>query len=120
MIMRTRKLKYLFLFVAVTLALCSSCKRQKVQIVGDWVVPAKDMSRAEGFGLGQGGIAATINNSTVQYARWSLKKRRLVLEGIRFEEGHVHQFSDTMMVRKLTEKSLVLQHDSVVMKMRRL
>lgn len=102
------------------LLLCSSCKRQKVHIVGDWVVPAKDMSRAEGFSLGKGGIAASINNSTEQYAQWSLKKRRLVLEGKRFEDGYVHEFSDTMQVKKLTEKSLVLQHDSVVVKMRRL
>ena len=78
-------------------------------IVGTWVT---DTSTVEsGFRCGTKGIASTINNTTYQYNTWKLHHNNLILSGKEFRDKQVLDFSDTLKIKKLTSKALVVEHN---------
>ena len=78
-------------------------------IIGTWVT---DTANAEsGFRCGNKGFASTINNTTYQYNTWKLHQNNLILNGKEFRDKRVFEFSDTLKIKKLTSKTLVVEHN---------
>ena len=78
-------------------------------ILGGWV--ANTDSGASGFQCGRQGIAASINNSRVQYYEWELHGNNLLLKGKLFTEEEVEDIIDTLTIKKLTSSSLTVSHN---------
>lgn len=96
--------------VAVTAMLAYSIwgGRKERDIIGTWVT---DTSGTEsGFQCGRHGIAASINNSTCQYNNWKISKSLLILSGKEFKDNRVNPFSDTMAIKKLNSKQLIVDY----------
>lgn len=83
--------------------------RKQRDILGTWVT---DTCKVEsGFQCGTMGIAATINNATYQYNNWELSHGNLILSGKQFKDRRVYEFSDTLKIKRLTSKSLVVEQN---------
>lgn len=103
-----KSLKYLVLLAILPCCL-TSCHRQQSHLLGEWATTdTYDSGTPLGFQLSQGGLAASINQPTVQYAQWSLRRHDLVLSGKRFEERTVVPFNDTLHLVKSTDNDLWL------------
>lgn len=85
-----------------------SGNRQR-DIIGTWVTNADGVET--GFQCGTHGIAASVNNATYQYNTWVLSHSKLILGGKEFLDRQVYEFSDTLKVKKLTSKQLVVEQD---------
>lgn len=78
-------------------------------LMGDWVMPNPlDGTSYMGFSIKDGGIAESLNQSSIIYKTWQLQNGRLQIVSVRegggdFEEEEVFQFL------KLTGDSLILQ-----------
>ncbi|MBP5190798.1 MAG: hypothetical protein J6031_07790 [Bacteroidales bacterium] len=80
---------------------------RKRDIIGTWVTDTAGIET--GFQCGNHGIAATINNATYQYNRWELRRHSLILKGKEFRDRRVYDFSDTLLVKHLSSKQLVVE-----------
>ena len=85
-----------------------SGNRQR-DIIGTWVTGTAGAEM--GFHCGEHGIAASINNATYQYNTWELSRDRLILGGKEFRDRLVSGFSDTLKVKRLTSKQLIVEHN---------
>ena len=103
----------MFLAVALLLGIAAYTlfgNSKKRDIIGTWVT---DTSHVEsGFQCGAAGIAASINNSTYQYNTWELSRNNLILNGKEFRDRNVYPFSDTLKIKKLSSKTLVVEQNS--------
>lgn len=84
-------------------------KDQKRDIVGTWVTDTCEVG--SGFRCGMQGLASSINNTTYQYNNWELSKNKLILTGKEFSGKRVYDFSDTLTIKRLNSKSLVVEQD---------
>lgn len=82
---------------------------RKRNIIGAWVTDTN--GRESGFQCGNHGIAATIDNATYQYNSWELRRDQLILKGKEFKDRRVYGFSDTLQIKHLTSKQLVVEHN---------
>lgn len=79
----------------------SSCHRHHNHLLGDWAtVETYTDHNPVGFQLSKGGMAASINQPTIQYDQWSLRRHELVLSGKRFENNQLVAFGDTLRIVK--------------------
>ena len=85
--------------------------RTRRDIIGVWVISSDGTDR--GFHCGNGGIAASINNDTIQYNCWELHGKQLVLKGKKFSNRKVSDFADTLHIRKINASSLTVMRDEV-------
>ena len=70
-------------------------------------MPAGD-SIYRGFSLDGNGIAASLNQPSIQYNAWRSKRDTLWLSGILFSDTSATPFTDTLIVKKISHDSLVL------------
>ena len=109
--MKSLSLKTLLVSIAAILALVAmtanvvSFNTKKRDIHGSWVSDTE--GNITGFQCGKGGIAATLNNDTLQYSSWQLHKGYLILNGKTFSDGKVTGVSDTFRIVSLTPTDLV-------------
>ncbi|MBO7489416.1 MAG: hypothetical protein J6T88_03970 [Bacteroidales bacterium] len=82
---------------------------RKRDIIGTWVTDTCEVE--SGFRCGVQGLAASINNTTYQYNTWELSKDKLILTGKEFVGKRIYDFSDTLTIKKLSSKSLVVEQD---------
>lgn len=109
---KTNKLKHLITVLASTALLCvavSACNDDSADYLGTWKHMPKGDSLYRGFSLGSHGIALSLNQTEKQYNKWHRKRDTLWLSGKQFCDSAVTPFTDTMIVKKLTPDSLVLQ-----------
>jgi len=78
---------------------------RKRDIMGTWVADSSTVDY--GFQCGAYGIAASINNSTTQYNSWRLSNKKLLLKGKLFKERRVLEIEDTLVIEKLSAKTLI-------------
>lgn len=81
-------------------------------MLGVWVVDTAGVE--QGFHCGKDGIAASINNSHRQYTNWTANRKHLVLKGKSFENYHVYDIADTLVIKKLNSTTLVADHNGTV------
>ena len=86
----------------------------KRDIIGTWVTDSAGIET--GFQCGNQGIAATINNATYQYNSWKLNRDRLILKGKEFRDRRVYEFSDTLNIKHLNAKQLIVEHNGTTTK----
>lgn len=82
---------------------------RKRDIIGTWVTDTSGIET--GFQCGNSGIAATINNATYQYNSWELRRNNLILSGKEFRNRRVREFSDTLTIKHLSSKHLIVEQN---------
>ena len=86
------------------------CQDAPLNIKGKWVLPIQGAEDSHwGFELKEDSNAVSINTSTLQYQKWSLKKDTLILFGQSIGIGQTIEFSDTLIVKKINSKILTLE-----------
>ena len=71
--------------------------------------PVPNMSQMEqGFILKEDGKASSVNMATLSYERWEKQNDRLILSGKSIGNHQTVAFSDTFIIEKFTQDSLVL------------
>lgn len=99
--------------IGATFLSVSACKHHHNDIQGEWVLKATiSQPPPQGFQLSQGGLAASINQPELQYAGWSIAKKRLILKGKRFYDNQLLPISDTLIIVKHSVNDLVLKNDT--------
>ncbi len=84
-------------------------------ITGTWVEPVPGMEgQMQGFELKENGVAASVNMATLQYSGWEKKGNRLILSGKSIGNGQTISFSDTLLIEKLSEDSLLLKDRNLI------
>lgn len=98
----------LYSSTAVALLAAAGCSDDSSEIAGTWkrIEPGDSLYR--GFTLGGNGIAASLNQTTTQYNAWHRKRDTLWLSGIHFADTAAIPFTDTLLVKKITDDSLVI------------
>lgn len=97
---------------AVLLMACNGTR-----IEGSWVEPVPGMeSMSQGIKIEAGGKASSINMATLQYETWKSEGNRLILTGKSIGNRQTLSFSDTLVVEKLTQDSLVLRKGNYVLR----
>ena len=101
------------LVVAAALVACTS----DASIEGEWVEPVPGMENCmQGISLQAGGKASSVNMATLQYESWKREGSQLVLSGKSIGNGLTIPFSDTLLVEKLTQDSLILKKGTLVLR----
>lgn len=91
---------------------------KKRDILGTWVT---DTCQVEsGFQCGKQGIAASINNSTKQYNSWEINRSNLIIKGKLFKDRRVSDVSDTMTIKRLNSKTLVVKQNGKTVEYKRI
>ena len=103
--------------VAIVLAIfvAFGCSDSNADFIGTWRRIPEGDSLYRGFTLGSHGIALSLNQTTTQYNTWHHKRDTLWLSGKRFTDTSVFPFTDTLIIKKITVDSLVLQKDNEYM-----
>lgn len=98
-----------FTFSVLILTACNPAN-----IEGSWVEPVPGMPGMEqGFTLQNDGKAVSINMATLLYEGWAQKDNLLILSGKSIGNRQTISFSDTLVIEKLTNDSLILKHHGV-------
>ena len=69
----------------------------------------------QGVELNADGSARSVNMATLLYDSWKLEKESLILHGLSIGNGVSGEFSDTLVILKLTPDSLILQKGKLIM-----
>lgn len=99
---------------ALSLAACGG-----TAIEGTWLEPIPGMDGEQGFTLGKGGRAESVNMATLKYETWSRKGDRLILTGQSIGNGQTLQFSDTLRIETLDAQTLTVERRGVTSTYRR-
>ena len=90
-----------------------SCLSNSKDIVGKWVLPISGQpDKSWGFELIKDGSAKSINASTMLYESWILRHDTLFLSGKSIGIGQTISFTDTLIVKEINTKSLILKTTS--------
>lgn len=103
------------IFVLAALML-QGCHRREGKMQGTWIADSTLGTTNQGFYCGKGGIAASVNQDTVQFTDWSVSRQQLVLAGKRFSGNDVAAFSDTLKIKRRSNDRITLQHDSTLVR----
>ena len=88
-----------------------------VGIEGSWVEPVPGMDDMyQGIKLEAGGKASSVNMATLQYESWTNEGGQLILTGKSIGNRQILSFSDTLIIEKLTQDSLVLRKGNHVIR----
>ena len=86
-------------------------------IEGSWVEPVPGMEHMlQGIKIESGGKASSINMATLQYETWESKDGKLILTGKSIGNHRTLSFTDTLMIEKLTQDSLILSKGDYVLR----
>ncbi|WP_299578389.1 lipocalin family protein [uncultured Sunxiuqinia sp.] len=98
------------ILAAAVLLLLSACSNPKDQLIGSWTqsIPGQE-PKVQGFELKEDGKASSINMSTLQYKSWSNTDTQLILSGKSIGNGVSFDFTDTLLIQKITADSLILK-----------
>lgn len=91
---------------------------KKREIVGTWVTDTCAIE--SGFQCGTRGIAASINYATRQYNSWEIHNNDLILKGKLFNNRRVTDIADTMAIKKLSSKTLVVEQNGKTVQYKRI
>lgn len=98
-----------FLFAAFMLSAMVACNSSNNQLIGSWVEPIPGQEdNVQGFKLEADGNASSINMSTLKYESWSSNGKQLLLTGKSIGNGVTIDFTDTLLIQKVTADSLLL------------
>ena len=90
-----------------------SCLSNSKEIAGKWVLPISGQpDKSWGFELKKDGSAKSINASTMLYESWILRHDTLYLSGKSIGIGQTISFTDTLIVKEINLKSLILKTTS--------
>lgn len=89
----------------------ASCGGDNTSVVGAWIEPVPGMEgQVQGFKMEEGGGASSINMATLTYESWKQEGEQLILIGKSIGNGQTIEFADTMVIKKLTPDSLILNN----------
>ena len=94
---------------ALSLAACGG-----TAIEGTWLAPIHGRHGEQGFPLGKGGRAESVNMATLNSETWSRKGDRLILTGQSIGNGQTLQFSDTLRIETLDAQTLTVTRRGVM------
>lgn len=78
------------------------------KLVGVWLEPIPGMDGFQGMALSADGTARSVNMATLEYDRWQLLGRQLVLAGKSIGNGQTLGFADTLDIVRVDADSLIL------------
>lgn len=115
---------FLLAIVAMLMVACTSReksleKETPCPVLGSWVKPIEGISGFDGIELKEGGLASSINSSTLLYETWSQKDDEIVLSGKSVGNGQTIAFSERYKVHKCDADSLVLVGENIVLRFAR-
>ena len=115
--MTTKKNLLAIASVAVSMAALISCSSGGANIEGEWIQPVPGMGHmTQGFSLQEGGKASSINMATLQYKTWKQEGQSLLLSGESIGNAQTIAFTDTLVIERLTQDSLILKKGSLSLK----
>lgn len=82
-------------------------------ILGCWTQPVPGMEGVQGIKIMEGGVAESINMSTLVYKSWTRDSLFLVLTGQSIGNNQTLDFTDTMIIQTLDDMNLVLAKEGV-------
>ena len=92
------------------LTACGTASEPEASIVGSWLEPVPGMPQmTQGFTLGDDGKAESLNMATLLYEHWTQQGDTLCLSGKSIGNQQTIDFTDTLLVKRLTADTLVLQ-----------
>lgn len=95
---------------AVATATLTLCVGKNTDIEGRWVQPVPGQPDAwQGIALEPDGKASSINMATLAYDTWTIEGNRLILGGKSIGNGQTIDFSDTLVVVRLSADTMVLR-----------
>jgi len=100
-------LSFFLLLLTIT-----GCKRRHNIVQGEWILVNTERTTHKGVQLAPNGLAASINQPTIQYSHWRLHKKHLILSGKRFKSNSIYDFTDTLIIKHLSDKMLIVSTDS--------
>lgn len=90
--------------MAIVMAACNGS-----DIAGEWVEPIPGMDdQIQGISLNADGTASSINMATLQYETWKREGDNLILSGKSIGNGQTISFSDTLLIKNLTDEEMSL------------
>lgn len=90
--------------MAIVMAACNGS-----DIAGEWVEPIPGMEdQMQGISLNADGTASSINMATLQYETWKREGDNLILSGKSIGNGQTISFSDTLLIKNLTDEEMSL------------
>lgn len=99
--------------IILALAACSS----NATLEGQWVEPVPGLeNNVQGFSLEADGKASSINMATLQYKTWKQEGQSLLLSGESIGNAQTIAFTDTLVIERLTQDSLILKKGSLSLK----
>lgn len=85
----------------------TSCNDSDIE--GRWIQPVPGMEgMTQGFCIEKGGKASSINMATLQYETWEQDGNLLILTGKSIGNKQTCGFSDTLLIKELTDNTLTL------------
>lgn len=108
-----KNLTLLNVLVLGSAVLCPACSDGNI-IEGAWVEPVPGMKgMQQGFVLEPDGKASSINMATLQYESWKKENGMLILSGKSIGNGQTIAFDDTLLIKDLSEQTLLLEKNGV-------
>lgn len=96
-----------------SMALLTACNGASIE--GAWVEPVPGMENMQqGFVLEPDGTASSINMATLQYESWKKKGDVLILFGKSIGNHQTIDFSDTLIIKDLSDNMLLLERNGSV------
>lgn len=114
-----RTIAPLTIIAVIMLSFFYSCSEGTSEYIGTWRRMPEGDSLYRGFTLGGNGIAASLNQTETQYNAWHRKRDTLWLSGKRFCDTAVTPFTDTLIVKKKTDRRLVVLHNGTTLEYER-
>lgn len=99
-------------FTGIVFMICMGCQTEQSSLIGNWVQPIPGQQGEQGIRLDKDGVASSINMHTLVYKTWEQQDNRLILGGESVGNHVSTTFSDTLVIRKLTNDTLVLSRGS--------
>lgn len=98
-----------------SVAVLASCAGNRTGIEGQWTQPVPGLPEmTQGFILEEGGQASSVNMATLRYNTWKRSGDTLILSGESIGNHQTLDFTDTLIIRKLTPDSLVLNRNGYI------
>lgn len=95
---------------AVATTTLTLCVGKNTDIEGRWIQPVPGQPDAwQGIALEPDGKASSINMATLAYDTWTIEGNRLILGGKSIGNGQTIDFSDTLVVVRLSADTMVLR-----------
>ncbi|WP_297931516.1 lipocalin family protein [uncultured Coprobacter sp.] len=109
-------MKYLINFtVILSITILTACN--SVNIEGSWVEPIPGIpDMKQGFTLKTKGDASSINMESLLYEKWEHKNNLLILSGTSIGNHQTLSFTDTLIIEKLTQDSLILKKGKLILR----